>query len=241
MSQWFYAEGNRERRGPLSDGNIVELFRSGRIALDTLVWREGAGDWQPLHHFATELGLDTAADTVSSAPAAPPLPPPIQQYVPTGASAAPASMAKPGLSGCAIVGIIAVVAGIVLVAIIGILAAIALPAYQSYTLRAKASMAHGQLLPLKTEVAGFAQQHERCPVNGDEGFDTPESYAQGDVASIRIGRFDNGHCGLEARLHVPGSQPLDGKTLWFDYDTATHVWACSSDVDDKYLPLNCRG
>jgi type IV pilus assembly protein PilA len=240
VSQWFYAEGNRERRGPLSDENLVELFRSGRIALDTLVWRDGASDWQPLDSYATELGLDVAGTARAATPATPPLPPPLR-HIPAGTPSKQGPAVKPGLSGCAIAGIIAVVGGVVLVAIVGILAAIALPAYQSYTVRAKASMALGQLVPLKTEVSDFVQKHDRCPVNDDEGFGAPQHYAQGDIANVRIGRFDNGHCGLEARLQVPGNSQLDGKALWLDYDPGTHAWQCRSDVDDKLLPVNCRG
>ena len=240
MSQWFYAEGNRERRGPLPDENIVELFRSDRIALDTLVWRDGAGDWQPLHTYAAELGLDVTGTAPAVAPVAPTLPPPLQ-YTPVAPASSQGPAVKPGLSGCAIAGIIAAVGGVVLVAIVGILAAIALPAYQAYTVRAKASMALGQLVPLKTEVSDFVQKNDRCPVNDDEGFGAPQHYAQGDIASVRIGRFDNAHCGLEARLQVPGNLQLDGKALWLDYDPDTHAWQCSSDVDDKLLPVNCRG
>ena len=61
MSEWFYAEGNRERRGPLPAASIVELFHSRRIAGDTLVWREGATDWRPLSEFYAAPDLVAAA------------------------------------------------------------------------------------------------------------------------------------------------------------------------------------
>ena len=239
MSQWFYADDNRERRGPLPTENIVELFRSGRIVGDTLVWREGAGDWQPLRNFAAELGLDEATPP-SAGPAAPPLPPPVQ-HLPPATPVISTPPAKPGLSGCAIVGIVVAVVGVVLVAIAGILAAIAVPAYAEYVQRSKTAIAYGQLLPLQAEVAAFAQAHGRCPVNGDDGFGEPEALAAGEVASVRVGRFGNGHCGIEARLHVPGRDALDGKAIWFDYDSDTGTWQCSSDVADKFLPTGCRG
>jgi len=236
VSQWFYAEGNRERRGPLPAENIAALFRSGRIAGDTLVWREGADDWRPLRDFATELGLDMPAGPAPE-PAVPPLPPPVQQVH----VVVPAPAPRTGLSGCAILGIVAAVGGVMVVAIAGILAAIAVPAYNDYLLRAKVTAAHAQLQPLAAEVAGSAAAGGHCPVNGDEGFDSPESYAGGDIGAVRIGRFDNGHCGLEARFHVPGKDTLDGKHLWLDYDTQTATWTCSADVADKYLPAGCRG
>ncbi|MGV8961547.1 MAG: pilin [Stenotrophomonas sp.] len=243
MSQWFYAEGNRERCGPLPSENLVELFRSGRIALDTLVWREGMAEWQPLRAFASELGLTDlpGADLPEAAqPAAPPGLPPLPPQ-PTPASINAAAPPKRGLSGCAIVAIIAGVGGVLLIAVVGILAAIALPAYQTYTLRAKTAAAYGELAPLKGQVGTFFAEHQRCPVNDDAGFGTPESYVQGDIGSIRIGRFDNGHCGLEALLQVPGKSELQGKAIWLDYDTDSGQWQCSAEVDDEYLPHECRG
>ena len=243
MSQWFYAEGNRERRGPLPAENIVSLFRSGRIAADTLVWREGAAEWQPLQAVAAELGLDELANPAPPlAPTAPHIPDPPgpspQFPAPPPPPAPPAT--KPGLSGCAIAGIVLGIGGVALIVIVGILAAIAIPQYHEYTLRSRTAMAKGQLVTLKPEVAAFATEHDRCPVNGDEGFGSPESYADRGIASVRIGRYDNGHCGLEARLSAPGTAQLDGKLIWLDYDTQTATWECSSDVADTYLPTDCR-
>jgi GYF domain 2 len=45
---WFYAEGNRQN-GPVSDSQLEELLRSGKISSSTLVWREGMSQWQPLN------------------------------------------------------------------------------------------------------------------------------------------------------------------------------------------------
>lgn len=244
MSQWFYAEGNRERCGPLSSESLVELFRSGRIALDTLVWREGMSDWQTLGSVASELGLTDLPAAAVGAPspaASPASPPPLHSPgpVPTGASAA--APPKSGLSGCAIAAIVAAVCGVFLLAVVGILAAIALPAYQDYTLRARTAAAYAQLAPLKVEVAEFTAEHQRCPVNGEGTFGTPESYADGAIGAIRIGRFDNGHCGLEALLQVPGKPQLQGKAIWLDYDADSGRWECSAEADDKYLPAECRG
>lgn len=244
MSQWFYAEGNRERRGPLPAENIVELFRSGRIAADTLVWREGAEHWQPLQAFAAELGLpDVSGPAVPVPPALPDLPappPPAVQHVHVAVPNPPPAAVRQGLSGCAIVGIIVAVVGVILLAVLAILAAIAYPQYREYTLRSKTSMVQAQLVALKGEVSAFASEHERCPVNGDAGFGSPESYEDGTIAEVRIGRFDGGHCGLEARLQAPGTPQLDSKAIWLDYDTQTATWKCRSDVADNYLPTDCR-
>lgn len=238
MSQWFYAEGNQDRRGPIPDEDLVELFRSGRIALDTLVWREGMGDWLPLSALASELGLTELPTAAASAGGPPTLPPLSGQTAPAFPDTAAPPKRK---SGCLIVGIIAGVCALIAVPVIGILAAIALPAYQDYTLRAKTNAAYLHLSALEAGVDTFVTEHERCPVNDDDGFGSPESYAGSGIGAVRIGRFDNGHCGMEGVLDIPGSPKLDGKSIWLDYDSDTAQWECTAEPDDKYLPQICRG
>lgn len=45
---WFYADGGNQK-GPVSDSELDELLRSGKISPNTLVWREGMTHWQPLN------------------------------------------------------------------------------------------------------------------------------------------------------------------------------------------------
>ena len=45
--------------------------------------------------------------------------------------------------------------GALLLTLIGVLAAITVPAYQDYTLRAKATQAIGSVAPLQTQIASF--------------------------------------------------------------------------------------
>lgn len=252
MDQWFFAEGNSQQRGPLPADELIALYRSSRIALDTLVWRDGMAQWQPLETVAAEIGLDIApaAEAVEVIAPGPTLPPALPAA--PAASAAPADPAPPitptaappprqGLSGCAIVGIVAAVVAVLVLIIGGALAVLAVPAYRDYVARAKATEAIAALEPIKAAVAEFASEHGRCPVNDDEGFQPAESYADGAVGAVRIGRFDNGHCGVEAELTVPGSTSLDGKLLWLDYDGEQQHWECSGEPDDKYLPQHCRG
>lgn len=265
MGQWFYAEGNRQQRGPLASDELIALYQSSRIAADTLVWREGMAQWQPLREVADEIGLvlaappapvaDIPAETDAPTAALPPQipvdspapgPVPPTPAPPVTAAAAPAMAATPvpprrGLSGCAIAGIVAGIVGLLLVVLIGILAAIALPAYQEYVLRSKTAQAITELDPIKVQVSEFVQTHGRCPVNDDDGFQPAESYASGDLAAVRIGRFDNSHCGIEAELSVPDKAALDGKQLWLDFDPELHQWECTGEPDDKYLPQHCRG
>ncbi|MEB1527641.1 GYF domain-containing protein [Xanthomonas sp. WHRI 7945] len=234
MSAWYYADAGRHRHGPLSTAELRERVRDGLLERTTLVWREGMPEWQPLQALAAELGLPAAVT--------PPPPPPLPLPPAASTAAAMPTMApRNSLSGCGVGALVAVVAGAVLLSVAGILAAIALPAYQDYTLRTKATLAIGSIAPLKPQISGFATQQGRCPVNGDAGFGTPQSYASEFVAQVRIGRFDNSHCGLEATLHAPGKDKLDGKALWLDYDAQAAAWNCSSELDDRYLPAHCRG
>jgi type IV pilus assembly protein PilA len=58
---------------------------------------------------------------------------------------------------------------------------------------------------------------------------------------VRIGRIGEDKCGIEMEFAVPGKRALDGKMLWFEYDMQSQAWTCSSDLDTKYLPAQCRG
>ncbi len=57
MSVWYYADRNRNRQGPVEPAALAQLFREGRLQPDSLVWRDGLANWQPLGDLAAELGL----------------------------------------------------------------------------------------------------------------------------------------------------------------------------------------
>ncbi len=74
MSQWYYADADRQRLGPFSALELAQRFHQGALRLDTLVWRDGMGEWQPLRDFSQALALDQApAETFY--PAGDPAPP----------------------------------------------------------------------------------------------------------------------------------------------------------------------
>jgi type IV pilus assembly protein PilA len=232
MSDWYYSAGNDQRQGPLSSDDLVAQFRHGRIGPDTLVWRDGLAQWKPLQDFATELGLANS----SGAPLPPPLPPSRPASAPY---ASPAQTApKSGLSGCMIA---LIVGAVVAVPMVAILAAIALPAYQDYVLRAKTSTALAEAAPLKAGIAAHLAGEQTCPSNGDADFGAPAAYASSNLASITFGTFESEHCGMELVLRNTGNDRLDGKKIWLEYDPSDASWECSSEIDDKYLPGNCRG
>lgn len=83
MTTWYYADSQRRRQGPVPAAELNALFQRNTVALDTLVWREGLAQWQPLRDFTDELGL------LQPAPAAMPPPPP--SAVATGSDSATAA------------------------------------------------------------------------------------------------------------------------------------------------------
>jgi uncharacterized RDD family membrane protein YckC len=60
MTEWYYADAQRERHGPVDAAVIREKFRQGELDLASLVWREGMQQWQPLSAATEELQLVTA-------------------------------------------------------------------------------------------------------------------------------------------------------------------------------------
>ena len=236
MSDWYYHAPGEGRVGPLGAEALREQFTTGRIRRDTLVWREGMAEWQPLERLSAELGIEPAQLYVPT----PAVPPPQQSSDATPDLRDQAAMAtappKSGLSGCLIA---LIVVAVLAVPMIAILAAIAIPAYQDYTLRAKVSEAAISAEPVKLAVAEFRRQQQACPDNDSAGFKSAEAYAGPRVAAVTVGTFENDHCGLELRLRGTGSDKIDGKALWWEYDGS--AWQCSSEIDDRYLPQRCRG
>lgn len=127
MTEWYYAASGSEQAGPVSAEQLVELFQAGTLTADTLVWRTGLPNWQPLQQSFDELGLRHTAP--------PPLPPPAVAAPPRPSVVvqhhAPAPKPR-GMSGCLIA---VIVVAVLAVPMIAILAAIALPAYNNYRVR----------------------------------------------------------------------------------------------------------
>ncbi|RFF50200.1 pilin [Xanthomonas campestris] len=246
MSSWYYADGSRQRRGPVDVEALQGLYRDSLIALDSLVWREGMPHWAPLAACAAELGPPIATDVASS-----PLPPPLpltavgttsaRPTISSSTRSTPVATSRNGAGWAIGIAVGSVIGVVGLAFVFGIVAAIALPAYQDYTARAKVSQAIGALAPLKPQIAEFLEREGRCPTNDDAGFHPPEHYAKGTLGIVRIGHFDTAQCGVEALLHMPDNAKLDGKPLWLDLDQDAGSWDCSSEIDDKFLPQDCRG
>lgn len=140
----------------------------------------------------------------------------------------------------------------IVIAIIGILAAIAIPAYQDYTIRAKASEALGFAAKAKTAVAETYQTTGTLPANnGAAGLSSNISSHY--VKSVAIGT--NGV--ITVNLQNTGNSTLDSDAITFtpyESDGTTKLtsatsnysgsirWTCSvgDTADYKYVPSNCR-
>ena len=72
MSQWYYADAQRERHGPVEADVLRDKFRRNELDLGSLVWREGMSQWQPLSAMAEELLGRGAVDVVDPAQGQPP-------------------------------------------------------------------------------------------------------------------------------------------------------------------------
>ena len=61
---WYYAEAGNQV-GPLSEADFEQLVNTGKVSGETLVWRPGLKDWQPLKEVQPEeqnLGFRTLVD-----------------------------------------------------------------------------------------------------------------------------------------------------------------------------------
>ncbi|PPV06749.1 hypothetical protein XBLMG947_2333 [Xanthomonas bromi] len=67
MTQWYYADAQRQRQGPVDTDTLRARLSQGIIDRSSLVWREGLAQWVALHEVEAELGLDSK---VSPAPEA---------------------------------------------------------------------------------------------------------------------------------------------------------------------------
>jgi len=77
---WYYADTDHARQGPVDATELLRLRLQGRLAWETLVWREGMAEWRPMRDFASELAhadqdalpADPASDEAAREPAGDP-------------------------------------------------------------------------------------------------------------------------------------------------------------------------
>jgi type IV pilus assembly protein PilA len=126
----------------------------------------------------------------------------------------------------------------IVVAIIGILAAIAIPAYADYTKRAKVTELVTAGSACKASVSEFFQAEQAYPADIAAAGCSAQSTDK--IASISLGA-NNGVITVAS-----GITDVSGNYILTPTEAATGSgvleWSCTaSDIDDKYLPANCRG
>ncbi|MEM1187284.1 MAG: pilin [Pseudomonadota bacterium] len=132
----------------------------------------------------------------------------------------------------------------IVMAIIGILASIALPAYRSYTIRAKVTEGIAAAAAAKTAVLEYYQINGMLPPGGDNdaaGFsqnyfstyvDTVDWHAD---QRIEI-EFNEAALQVESQLELQlGPEIVNGRLIWRCGQDSN-----VSDENLKYLPANCR-
>lgn len=60
---WFYAE-NGQQKGPVSDSDLAALAENGSLKGETLLWREGMPDWQPVKRVRPDLVASSGAPLI---------------------------------------------------------------------------------------------------------------------------------------------------------------------------------
>lgn len=241
---WFYHDPGQGRVGPLSADELRTRFRERRIERDTLVWREGMREWQPLDRVADELDLLSVKQDASRPPPLPPGAPaaavraPAYAASPAYGSAAPgAGRARPAqerkrMSGCLIA---LIVVAVLAVPMIAILAAIALPAYNDYVVRSKVvAQVDARAAAIQAGVAWGHARLGRCPADAQEA-------GLSDVANVEFGTVDGGACAFRITLQGVNAK-VDGSTVDFVSQSATDDrWDCTGgNLPARYRSTRCR-
>lgn len=55
---WYFVDRQEQRQGPMAAQILRDAYRRGQLDDDTLVWRDGMSQWQPMRLVAGELGLN---------------------------------------------------------------------------------------------------------------------------------------------------------------------------------------
>lgn len=142
-----------------------------------------------------------------------------------------------GVGGCAIA---ILVAGILLFGlfVIGIIAAVSLPAYQDYSQRAQLTQVVTEARGMTVGLEEFRQNTDRCATSlGEAGVFTPDNTM---IESASVGEQEDGRCTLQITLGGASAGIFSGEYLWFIREDAGN-WSCGGSMEDKHLPIACRG
>ncbi|MFO1300130.1 MAG: pilin [Burkholderiaceae bacterium] len=125
----------------------------------------------------------------------------------------------------------------IVVAIIGILAAVALPAYQDYTTRAKVSEVIAMAAPAKLAVAETSSS-----VGGLAGITaTNHGYVFPGATKYVSGITVAATTGVVTATSTVPSAAGNIVLTPTDVGSGQLTWACSTTINVKYVPSECRG
>jgi type IV pilus assembly protein PilA len=249
---WYYHDPGEGRVGPYSAEDMRKRYRDRRIQRDTLVWRHGLREWQPLDRVSDEVGID---DVVPDASRPPPLMPGSAVSVshaagtpmPAAAPAARSKYARQPLKAKRTLPTWAIVLIVLLVVSIpacGILGSIMLPAYQEYAERANTGAAlTGAGIALTRNVAEYHALRGTCPTMDDpQVAQVARRLSERMAARGRFGRLAGGTCMFELTVRHDDVE-ADGKTLRYVgwKEGGDFVWDCSEgSLPNAYRPLQCQ-
>ncbi|MCS3808476.1 RDD family protein [Xanthomonas sp. 4461] len=91
MTQWYYADAQRQRQGPVDTETLAARLSQGIIDRTSLVWREGLPQWVTLSEVASELGADATGPATTEPPVYSPVAAPADsaQWAATAANPSP--------------------------------------------------------------------------------------------------------------------------------------------------------
>ncbi len=128
----------------------------------------------------------------------------------------------------------------IVIAIIGILAAVAVPAYQDYVVRTKVSEAFVAMTEPKVTIQEYYTVKQGFPKdNTAAGLNASASYTSTFVSTVNV---NNGSITVTLRKldELAGAK---GEKITLKPKNANNgklTWACDSDMDNQFLPANCR-
>ncbi|MCH2559276.1 MAG: pilin [Alcanivorax sp.] len=132
----------------------------------------------------------------------------------------------------------------IVVAIIGILAAVAIPAYQDYIARSQVSEAFSMSSGMKTAIAEYGQTNGAYPGAGTDPSNA-DLAVSGEYADAAVGDGDGvititfkGAGDVNANI-ANGTVTLTPPEL--TSDPTSFDFACTSTLEQKYLPKSCTG